>query len=340
MNAYYIIFITTIIIYFLGKNKLIYWLGFVILFLFMAFRDYSVGGDSYDYMYSFLDVGTSPITNHWHISPIEFSFYALNWIVYNFIGPFPRIFFIISSFITLFPIFYYTKKHFSNYYKILAFYVLLYQYFFAYCFIMQYIAITILYIAFIQFAINKNIKRLIIGILFATSFHSSSIVCLAIFPFLKYKITTSQLSWFAILSYILGRGGFLGLFLQLVGLNSIYNDRYTVSFENNFTLNGLLVTLYFVFLLNYLKIEKLYTLLYGIGIIGMNLLSFNGDIARIAWDFSIFGIIVLAHSQVKEGYNKLKLPIILISLIFGILVYFSFLFDNQAKLNEYIFSLQ
>ena len=69
MNEYISIFIFTLLVYFFGRNKIIYWGYFIFLLFFYVMRGNDVGGDTWDYYYQFTRINEGGITDQFHISP-------------------------------------------------------------------------------------------------------------------------------------------------------------------------------------------------------------------------------------------------------------------------------
>lgn len=338
MNEYISIFIFTLIVYFFGRNKIIYWGYFIFLLFFYVMRGNDVGGDTWDYYYQFTRINEGGITDQFHISPVEISFYALNKFVYNVVYTFfPTIkcFWLFVGFIMYWPIFYCADKYFSFSHRIVALFVLQYDYLYSYCFAMQFMSIAILFCGIIQYSQQKNTKKFICWIVFASTFHSSAIVVLALIPFLRRKIKLSVLTIGLLLSYIVGRSGIAGMLFNIFGIKSLYLARYVITDSSNFTINGLIVTFFIAFMINVVKIERTYLYMASFGTMLFNLLAMNGDLARIHWDMSIICVILLASLKLKEKYANIKFLFSLVVLLYGTIVYWSFLLDNQSKILPY-----
>ena len=200
---------------------------------------------------------------------------------------------------------------------------------------MQFMSIAILFCGIIQYSQQKNTKKLICWIVFASTFHSSSIVVLALIPFLRRKIKLSVLTIGLLLSYIVGRSGIAGMLFNIFGIKSLYLARYVITDSSNFTINGLIVTFFIAFMINVVKIERTYLYMASFGTMLFNLLAMNGDLARIHWDMSIICVILLASLKLKEKYANIKFLFSLVVLLYGTIVYWSFLLDNQSKILPY-----
>lgn len=88
-------------------------------------------------------------------------------------------------------------------------------------------------------------------------------------------------------------------------------------------------------MINVVKIERTYLYMASFGTMLFNLLAMNGDLARIHWDMSIICIILLASLKLKEKYANIKFLFSLVVLLYGTIVYWSFLLDNQSKILPY-----
>ena len=137
------------------------------------------------------------------------------------------------------------------------------------------------------------------------------------------------------MSYIVGRSGIAGMLFNIFGIKSLYLARYVITDSSNFTINGLIVTFFIAFMINVVKIERTYLYMASFGTMLFNLLAMNGDLARIHWDMSIICVILLASLKLKEKYANIKFLFSLIVLLYGTIVYWSFLLDNQSKILPY-----
>lgn len=334
---YSLIYFLSIFVFFYGKNKTIYWSFFVLLCFFFTFRSLNVGGDTEQYYYAYADIKSASIFNWWRTSVIEFGFALMNKIIYYISGGSFRWFLLISSVGICFPVFYYGETYFKYGHRIVSLFVLQYDYLYSYTFIAQYLAIAIIFAGFVRYTKKENNKELIAFILIATTFHSSSLVLLILIPFLKKNINISLITICLCLSYFIGRSGLLGFLLNSLGVSTMYSHLYVVSDVQHFTINGFLLTIYIAFLVNIVKVNRIYILLVSAGTMIFNLFAFNGDIARMHWDLSIFCIILFSsyYTGIKSrGWN---VPLRMVSLLYGTLVYWSFLLDNQSKIIPFEF---
>ena len=204
---------------------------------------------------------------------------------------------------------------------------------------MQYISIVIVFVGLIKYSKSHKIYVYILSVLFATTFHSSAIVLLALIPLFKRHIPHVWWSFFIVLSYLVGRSGLLATVLNALNIGTLY-DIYAVKEVVKFTLNGFILSTYIAFLIEIIDIDYIISVAVALGTIMMNLLAFNGDLARIHWYFSIFGIILFSHTKLKKKYMRMRSVIFIVSLMYGILVFWSFLLDNQSKIVPYTASFE
>ena len=136
-----------------------------------------------------------------------------------------------------------------------------------------------------------------------------------------------------ILSYFVGRLNVLMILLGMFGFSTLYS--LPLSGDVNFTINGLLMTLYLSFFSYICKEDDFLMFVMVIGVVLFNCLVFNTDISRINWSFSIVQIFILANMNTLKRYNR---RIMLVgSVIYSISLYVSFLIANQGGVVPYEF---
>lgn len=337
MQEYYYILAASIFVFFFGKNKIIYWLFFIFLLFFYTFRGNDVGGDTQDYYYQYLAINEGTIKDQWHMSLFEFSFYYWTKAIYLLFGSWLRPYWLLSGIFMYGPFFYMSRKTFPYAHRIVSLFVLQYDYLYSWCFLMQYMCIAVLFCGFIHYEKHNDWRKFACFVLFAGTFHSSAFALLGLIPVLKMKIKENTMIKWLILSYLLGRSGFIGMALQMIGITTFYQSHYIIKDVTHFTLNGFFLTIFTCFVIKVVKLNKTYVLISVLGTMLTNLLAFNGDIARIHWDLSICTTILFSCYEMKPQYRRYQSVLAVGTFLYGVLVYWTFLIDNQSKIIPYIY---
>lgn len=189
------------------KNLYFGLIAFLILFFLSGFRNPNLYNDTpmyVDYYKSLKSIGFIKLDlNH----RFELGFQLLSQLIFNFISSSPLIFLIITSAIIQFSNILFFKK----YSKILWFSIFLYigftYYFFSVSAIRQALAISVFNLA-LYFLINKKFIYYYVLIVFASQFHTSSLILL-FFP----AIYLVKINWYFIIGYIISTL-FIYLFLE------------------------------------------------------------------------------------------------------------------------------
>lgn len=333
MGVYILILILSLFVALFGKNKAIYWGFFLFLMFISTFRGMEVGGDTGYYLSAFVDTDAVKGST---IKTYEFGYLFLNLIVYYFTHNY-TVLLGVTSFLVLFPVFFFTPKYCKYYNVIVAFYVLLYNFNFSLCFVRQFIAISILYVGYLMCASTHKKKYLFFSIIIATLFHQTSIALLILLPFVRKKRYNRELaSILIILSYFIGR---LNLHIQvfhLYGITTLYSGILTGDMV--FTINGLIMTIYFAYIAYICNEDSfiMYTMM--IGLLVFNMLVFNTNLSRLNWSMSIVQIIILGNMKLYPRFQKYAIIHKGLSYIYTITLYVVFLAADQGKILPYEFS--
>lgn len=334
MEVYILILFLSLIVAKYGNNKGIYWCFFLILMFFSTFRGMEVGGDTAVYQWAFSD--TEAVTGS-TIKSYEFGYLLLNLFVFYFIQDY-TFFLGVTSFLVLFPIFYFTPRYSKNYNVIVSFYVLLYNYNFSLCFVRQFIAISILYVGYLACASTHKKKYLVIAVLIATLFHQSSIAFLILLLFVNKRYNRNLVSLLIVLSYFVGRLNIIIPILRLFGITSFYSG--DLAGEMVFTLNGFIMTIYFAYIAYICDEESfiMYTMM--IGLLAFNVLVFNTNLSRLNWSLSIVQILILGNMKLLPRFQKNVKIHKALSYVYAITLYIAFLVADQGKILPYTFSFE
>ena len=333
MTIYIFLAILAILFLWLGKNPVIYWTFFFILVVFAGGRGFATGGDTWFYYWGFQDMSKG----EWITSLIKFPEYLyaiLNKIVYLLGGNY-RVFLFIDAIVSLFPIFYVARKYALRPHYVVSFFILLYFYCCFLCFTRQYCAIGYLLIAYVKLAKKDDVKAFLMFVCIATLFHGSSLAAVIVLFFRKRKYYPLWGSVLLIGSYVIGRSGIMGEVMSYLVSLTRFGGYLTLKNDSSFTLNGLLVVIFFSWLLYLNKEKRLFCYIIVLGITLQNILSFEMDLARISWSFTIVEAFLLGDIK----YKKLKVNLVPIFVVYSSLVFINMLSTNQAKVMPYDFTL-
>lgn len=155
------------------KQNLYFYISFILLFIFSAFRAYSVGTDTEHYLKAF------NILESGGLMFMEPFWVSLNKLVLYFGGNF-RYILVVSSFLVLFPVFYVVLKSSKNAMLSIFLYFVLYIYLQSLNITREMIAVSIVFLGAF-FIVNKRKPFLyIVLVLFASLFHISALIALPI----------------------------------------------------------------------------------------------------------------------------------------------------------------
>lgn len=333
MAIYLFLAIFAVIFLRIGRNPVIYWTFFFFLVVFAGGRGFATGGDTWYYYGGFLDMSKG----EWFTSLIKFPEYLyaiLNKTVYMLGGDY-RVFLFVDAIVSLYPIFYVARKYSLHPHYVVSFFILLYFYCFFLCFTRQYCAIGYLLIAYVKLAKKDDVKSFLKFVLIATLFHGSSLAAVIVLFLRKRKYNPLWGSVLLIGSYVIGRSGMMGEVISYLVSFTRFGGYLTVESNFSFTLNGLLVVLFFSWLLYINKEKRLLCNIIVLGIALQNMLSFEMDLARISWSFTIVEVFLLGDIN----YKKFKVKLVPFIVVYSSLVFVNMLSTNQAKVIPYDFTL-
>ena len=174
---------------------------FLCMFLPAALR-YGIGTDYFNY----IDILNSRTLN----SNIEWAYRMMNDII-RYLNLDIQWIFIISSFLIYIPICFLVKKN-----KIYVLFFILLVYLRSYNIIRQAIAISFVLCAFSHYIENRKNIVLIIGALFASTFHFSALLILPLILFLKIRFNKSFILIFLVILMVLVINGNLESYFSLL----------------------------------------------------------------------------------------------------------------------------
>lgn len=290
-------------------------LSFFILFILSAFRDISVGTDTAHYEDFFKSI---ELNIEWVRAAIEPGWVFLNDLVLYFGGEY-RDLIVISSFLTLLPVFIVAKKYSLNPMLTISSYYLLYFYFYSFNISRQILAVSFVLISLI-FLLKKRIFIFCFLIFIASLFHTSVLLCLLLIFVDKITDNKNILIIFSIFSAFLGIWGH-GYISQIVSLTG-YSD-YILYYEAGSVLgNSLLLILFNSFLFFILFTARKITIevkLFFIYIVLMNVTIRIPLADRLILNFAIFQILFYPYYLHYLGKFDKKSKIIAIIFILSFL---------------------
>lgn len=281
------------------KQLWVYIVIYIILLSLGGLRGLSVGTDTMNYyeLYQSISVLDFPYV----MGLSEPSWVFLNLISYNLFNSYQGVIWL-GMLLAVTPIFVRIWKSCNNPYLGILFYVLLCFYFNAYNITRQMIAVSFVFYA-LPFLETRNLKRFYLFVLFAMTFHYTSIICL-FFPLLLRFFKLSNLSVIILLpvTYVLG----IVLIPQLIPLIP-FVGKYSMYLTDNAEASGsvtrLLLNVFFVVLYISSKHDNIYIkLLFG-GILFYNLFAFSAVLGRCAVFFMIAQLILFCNIQSQFKCN-------------------------------------
>lgn len=293
-----------------NRNKLLFGVNFLILLVYAGYRGIDVGTDTLNYSYHFDLVSSGIVLSH------EYLWYVLNKVVYLSGGTFQTVL-IVSSVLTLFPVFYVSYKR--SPYPILSifFYVVLYYYFYSFNIIRQCIAMSFCLLSFYLLDEEKEIKAYVV---FALSilFHTSSIIALPALVLIKKKIYINNNLSYLILVISFGVGLFFGGSVTGLMQKFLYSN-YSIDKEFNLLGTSLLLVIingFYFFISSMVRDRNNWFTLYFLFILFSNLTVRIPFANRFVF---YYGITLIIFYPLFLNENKLsyKFQMILLILLIG-----------------------
>lgn len=204
VESFYFIFFFFLVFYVLilekvyskpKKKKYFYYAVFLLFFIMAGMRGITVGGDLKRYLPEYYEIIGAPfglLTYYGH--------HEIGYLIYikilSLISPTDRSFLIGTSFASLIgPIYMFFKYSKKASVSVLIYYAMGY-YTNTYNNVRQSIALSIIFII-LPFLINRDLKKYIIGVLVATSFHYSALVMLVVYPLYTQNISAKRIFIYA-----------------------------------------------------------------------------------------------------------------------------------------------
>lgn len=293
-------------------QKLYIIVSFIVLFILAGFRSSVVGTDTPDYevyYYRILSGGGIPTEIGWSL---------LNQLVVYLKGDFQFIL-ILSSLLTLFPLYYIFKKYSYNPMLALFLYYSLYIYLQSFNLIRQIIAVSFCLLAMIYLIKNKKLYFILIVII-ASTIHISALFCLPLLFVNKINFKNHLYLILILTSLIVGV--LFGEKILSLGGGMLGFDRYIDRFdeESGIGITVFLINLLAVFIIFTTKIRNTHFKLFFAYIIINNLLVNIPFSYRIIYYFSIIQVLYLPY-YVQNNTLKHKATAHLLVCLYAIALF-------------------
>ena len=263
MESFFIIFLCLFAIYFIGAlsphnwNRRTFIVAFFFLFILSAFRAPSIGNDTQNYIDIFQNISELMTSE----TRYEIGYLYLNDFIYNHVSDSYRIFFIITSAFIYFSFGRFILKYSKT--PWLSLMIFMYYGFFSFSIsgLRQTIAMAICTYALSALIDNKKILSCLI-ICFASLFHSSAILFIAIliFPYLKLSDKTIAILFATTIFIASVFNIVLSDFLSIFGQYEHYTDNDSMYSTGGVRIasifNALICTLVFIY--GYAKLKFLF----------------------------------------------------------------------------------
>ena len=168
-------------------NKILMGGFFIAAFIIAAFRDVSVGNDTLEYVRVFNNIkGISQLYNNIQITRFEYGYVFLNSIIKTFTDNYTILLAMVSAFY-LYSVWRFINKYSESIWLSTFLFYILGNYFLIFNLLRQCIAISFFLIA-IDFIIEKKPIKYVITIIFASLFHTTSIILLPVYFIRRWNI--------------------------------------------------------------------------------------------------------------------------------------------------------
>ena len=330
MTVYFILIFCLIILTYFCENKWSLVAAIVLLLLIGGFRDVSVGTDSKNYLSLFesygADIGSLYHANEPLYMAIQL-FSAITGLGYGGMQ-------FISMLVMLVGLGFVLYRWSANpVYSVLA-YVLLYFYFNSFNTMRQYMAVPFVLLSYYYLSIS-NIKKYLLCIFIATMFHFTALISLVVWPLSMMRIKKDPLILLLMMSFVIGMTPLAQWITQLLSQHfSAFSFYATDSQEYRsslFSLSRLLLNIYTLFLLTWLREKDNMLLILVIGVGMLNLFSFQPVIGRLAQYFTIIQIIIIPSLPSLVIKKKNNQALVLGSLAYMCLTWLYLISSNVGE---------
>lgn len=329
----FLVFLNTVV------TKKIYFLIFLILFFVSGFRSELVGVDGEAYKLLF-DEGFKFLSTDEILQKVEPLWYLVNvFISRNNLGYQTVV--LMSSFLTIYPVYFICKKE-SVYPSLSIFlYVTLYYYLFPFSLMRQFIAISFFMLG-VYYSVKENRKYQVLFFVTAVMFHFSALLAvIVVYLGGKFNFNKKIILPTLILTFLLGFSDFF-VFLRVI-FDYIPYLKYAnyISYNEGAEINKINMYLLLIpqNIMCYYILKKtnksIYNNIFFIGVVAVNLFLLFPLFSRFGYYFLIFEII-LVPNLITEAKNLItrKLMTNLI-LLYGFIFFVYYIFKNRAGIIPY-----
>lgn len=332
----YLLIAFVLSIFAITKNKILLIFSFLILLLVGGLRSVNIGTDTISYQELF---NWSRNGSEW-VKSFEYGYYFLNRFVHLMGGEFQLVIFL-SMMLVLTPIFIVSYIDSKNpNYSILLF-VLLYFWLYSFNLSRQYIATSILLIAY-YYLKKARVYSFVIWVLIASLFHTSALFSFFVLFFYKYRV--SIYIWILSILFSLFISMIPGLFTSILlnmGITSIthYNilTYSKLAVDTSFPLSRILLSIMGILMLIFQKEETLYMKIFLWGVVILNLFSFHAFASRVAWIYLVVQILLIPNFDFKKEYIGVSPYLRVYLFVYSIIVFIHLLFGNVGDICPYEF---
>lgn len=316
MFIYLAIFLLLLVGSFFSRNLQKYYLvfSFLILFFLSAFRDITVGTDTAAYKYLFTKVQSGEI-----LQRQEIGWHYFNAIIAYFDGHFQWIL-VFSTLLVLAPVFMVVKRHSLNPMLSIFLFYSLYIYLQSFNIMRQIIALSITFYSFKFLIEDKKYIYYIIGVLIASLFHITALLCLPLI--FARKIPDKKLIAVILILTSLVVGVLLSSFLLPIAADLLGYSHYLTQFESEtetgmFLMLSNLVAIFFVISSSksnaFLQVFIIYIIFY-------NIVARVPFASRLVSYFSIFQLLFypyyIYNNKLKHRHVSLLIVVLYATIVF------------------------
>lgn len=335
MVPYFIILVFQLTLSAKKNSKILFYISFIVLFIFMGFRGYEVGTDVKQYQNDFDIYKTSGM-----VFAVEPLWYLLNRFVIFLGGGFREVL-LLSSFLVLLPVYFCSKRWSSFPFFSIFFYIGLYFFCNSFNAIRQAISISIGLLGILYYEKNENIKntRAISLLIVSFLFHYSSIVLPLGFFFSKIlKNNSRYLLFFVLASFFIG--SFLADFLLVLATRITNYNIGLLNIWGNMAV-ALSLNLLFLFISNIIKVKDQHFYIFTTFIIFSNLLMRIPFGYRMVMGLGLIQILLLpnliGNNRLDKSSRKLMVLLFVLYALFTFTLYLSINFSNVIPYNNILF---
>lgn len=334
MLIYYLIYlsiITGILFRFKQRNsigKIFYILSAILIGFTVAFRDQTLGPDTYNYLDYFIRPNNN--STYYQASEIEPGITKLNWLLRLFITD-KYIYSFVLSILYQFPIFLliykYSYNRFLSLFLYISFSVASPLFILSFSMLRQFMALAVWAIIIIRYNSNneKIDKTIFVLFILMVCCHSSSLIIILLY-IIRKRVITKTVYYVSILASVLI--GFvihhimplITIFAKAIGKSFYFttlNDSWSYSIIPTIPFVGILLSIIYISPLNICN--HLYTKGLFLAVIIGNIMSFGNNIDRMCAYFYLLSILAIPYFFHIKFNKKIKF-----SLLISLLGYFTY----------------